>query len=176
MYPLLVPLIVECVFIGILSPNASLFSQAYVGRMDGPNLPFVPTKEDSDDKFADEVFIIMIVIAAAEEDNNTILPQCNLPLQGAMYITYTLKGHPVPCYQMFCMEPSEFISLCVELRECGLMRSTKNLDVEESVVMFVLITGQCQGQRIAVHRFMQKNDSGRTITCCSLWSNVYNIL
>jgi heme/copper-type cytochrome/quinol oxidase subunit 2 len=30
--------------------------------MDGPNLSFVPAKEDSDAKFFDELFIIMIAI------------------------------------------------------------------------------------------------------------------
>jgi len=38
------------------------------------------------------------------------------------YITYMLNGHPVPCYEMLCMEPPKFISLCGELRERSLMK------------------------------------------------------
>jgi hypothetical protein len=53
-----------------------------------------------------------------------------------MYITYMLNGHPVPCFQMFRMEPPDFIALCFELRECQFITSTRNLDVEESVVIF----------------------------------------
>lgn len=41
------------------------------GRMDGPNLPLVHTEEDSDDKFFEELSIIMFAIEATEEDNNT---------------------------------------------------------------------------------------------------------
>jgi hypothetical protein len=70
-----------------------------------------------------------------------------------MYITYMLNGHPVPCFQMFRMEPPDFIALCFELRECQLIKSIRNLDVEENVAIFLLLTRHCQGQRMAADRF-----------------------
>jgi hypothetical protein len=54
---------------------------------------------------------------------------------------------------MSCMEPLDFIALCFELRERQFIKSTRNLDVEESVAIFLLLTGHCQGQLIVVDRF-----------------------
>jgi hypothetical protein len=42
---------------------------------------------------------------------------------------------------MFRMEPPNFISLCFELRERQFIKSTRNLDVEESPAIFLLLTG-----------------------------------
>jgi hypothetical protein len=121
--------------------------------MDGSNLPFVPANEDRDEELDDQIFFLVSAIDSLDDDENTKMSQRNLPLRGAMYITYMLNGHLVPCFQMFCMEPPDFISLCFELRECQFIESTRNLDVEESVTIFLLLTGHCQGQRIAADHF-----------------------
>ncbi|XP_062170997.1 uncharacterized protein LOC133876767 [Alnus glutinosa] len=76
-----------------------------------------------------------------------------------MYITYMLNGHPVPCFQMFRMEPPDFRALCCELRERQLIKSTRNLDVEESVAIFLLLIGHCQWQWIATDRFQHSMET-----------------
>jgi hypothetical protein len=85
--------------------------------MDGSNLPFVPAYEDKEEELDDETFFLLSAIDSSDDNENTKMPQRNLPLRGAMYITYMLNGHPVPCFQMFRMEPPDFIALCFELRE-----------------------------------------------------------
>jgi hypothetical protein len=69
------------------------------------------------------------------------------------------NGHPVPCFQMFRMEPPSFIALCFELRERQFIKSIRNLDVEESVAIFLLLTGHCQGHRIAADRFQHSTET-----------------
>ncbi|XP_062164951.1 uncharacterized protein LOC133871533 [Alnus glutinosa] len=121
--------------------------------MDRSNLPFIPAYEDRDDEIDDEIFFLLSAIDSSDDDENTKMPQRNLPLRGAMYITYMLNSHPVPCFHMFCMEPPDFIALCFELKERQFIKSTRNLHVEESVAIFLLLTGHSQGQRIAANRF-----------------------
>jgi hypothetical protein len=127
--------------------------------MDGFNLPFVLVYEDRDDELDDEIFFLLSAIDLSDDDENTKMPQRNLPLRGAMYITYMLNGYPVSCFQMFHMEPSDFIALGFELRERQFIKSTRNLDVEESIVIFLLLTGHCQGQRIAADRFQHSTET-----------------
>jgi len=127
--------------------------------MDGSNLPFVPAYEDRDDEIDDDIFFLLSAIDSSDDDENTKMPQRNLPLRGAMYITYMLNGHPVPCFQMFRMEPPDFIALCFELKERQFIKSTRNLDVEESVAIFLLLTGHCQGQRIAADCFQHSTET-----------------
>jgi hypothetical protein len=57
------------------------------------------------------------------------------------------------------MEPPGFIPLCFELRERQFIESTWNLDVEESVAIFLLLTGHCQGQRIAADHFQHSMET-----------------
>jgi len=127
--------------------------------MDGFNLHFVLAYEDRDEELDDEIFFLVSAIDSLDDDENTKMPQRNLPLRGPMYITYMLNGHPVPCFQMFRMEPPDFISLCFELRERQFIESTMNLDVEESVAIFLLLIGHCQGQRIAADRFQHSMET-----------------
>jgi protein involved in sex pheromone biosynthesis len=70
-----------------------------------------------------------------------------------MYITCMLNGNPTPCKEMFRMEPPQFITLCTKLMERQIMRSTRYLDVEESVAIFLMIIGHSHGQRVASDRF-----------------------
>jgi hypothetical protein len=70
-----------------------------------------------------------------------------------MYITCMLKGNPTSCKEMFRMKPPQFKTLCTELMERQLMRSTRYLDVEESVAIFLMIIGHSHGQRVASDRF-----------------------
>jgi hypothetical protein len=131
--------------------------------MDGSNLPFIPTNEDKDKEFDDEIFLLMTAIDSSvdlsDDDENTNMPQCNLPLRRVIYITYMLNGHPVLCFQMFRIEPQEFISLCLELRERWFIKSTRNLDIEESVAIFLLLTGHRQGQWIASYCFQHSTET-----------------
>jgi hypothetical protein len=66
--------------------------------MAGANLPFIPSQEQSNDEFDEEMFVFMFVIEAGEEDEDehTNMPQRNLPLQGAMYIRYMLDTRQSP--------------------------------------------------------------------------------
>lgn len=89
--------------------------------------------------------MILVVLDISDDDENTKMPARNLPLRGAMYITCMLNGNPASCKEMFRMEPTEFIALCSELRERHLMTSTRYLDVEESVAVFLMIIGNNQG-------------------------------
>jgi putative heme degradation protein len=57
------------------------------------------------------------------------------------------------------MEPPNFIALCFELRERRLIKSTRNLDVEESVAIFLVLTGHCQEQRIVADRFKHSTET-----------------
>jgi hypothetical protein len=127
--------------------------------MDGSNLPFVPAYEDKEEELDDETFFLLSAIDSLDDDENTKMPQRKLPLRWAMYITYMLNSHPVPCFQMFRMEPPDFIYLCFELRECQFIKSTRNLDVEESVAIFLLLTGHCQGQQIAADHFQHSMET-----------------
>jgi hypothetical protein len=85
--------------------------------MDGSNLPFVPAYGNIDDEIDDDIFFLLSAIDSSDDVENTKMPQRNLPLRESMYITYMLNGHPVPCFQMFRMEPPDFIALCFELKE-----------------------------------------------------------
>jgi hypothetical protein len=127
--------------------------------MDGSNIPFNSMDEDSDDKFDDELNMILVVLDISDDDENTKMSVHNLPLQGAMYITCMLSGNPTPCKEMFRMEPPEFIALCSELRERQLIRSTRYLDIEESVDIFLMIIGRSQGQRVASDRFQHSTET-----------------
>jgi len=70
-----------------------------------------------------------------------------------------LNSNPTPCKEMFCMEPPQFITLCIELRERQLMRSTRYLDVEESMAIFLMIIGHSQGQRVASNRSQHSTET-----------------
>jgi hypothetical protein len=139
--------------------KAVLNSNVSVGRMDGSNIPFDSMDEDSEEEFDDEINLILVVLDISDDDENTKMPACNLPLRGAMYITCMLNGNPTSFKEMFCMEPLQFITLCTELRERQLMRSTKYLDVEESVAIFLMIVGHSQGQRVASDRFQHSTET-----------------
>jgi hypothetical protein len=89
--------------------------------------------------------MILAALDVSDDDENTKMPACNLPLRGAMHIMCMLNGNPTLCKEMFHMEPPEFIALCHELREHQLMRSIRHLDVEESVAIFLMFIGHCQG-------------------------------
>jgi hypothetical protein len=121
--------------------------------MDGSNMPFDSMDEDSNEEFDDEINMILAVLDISDNDENTKMLAHNLPLRGAMYITCMLNGNPTSYKEMFRMEPPEFIALCSELRESQLMRSTRYLDVEESVAIFLMIIGHSHGQRVASDRF-----------------------
>jgi uncharacterized protein YdcH (DUF465 family) len=55
--------------------------------MDGSNLPFVLAYKDRDEELDDEIFFLVSAIDSSDDDENTKMPQRNLPLRGAMYIT-----------------------------------------------------------------------------------------
>ncbi|XP_062170991.1 protein ALP1-like [Alnus glutinosa] len=126
--------------------------------MDGSNMPFDSMDEDSDEEFDDEINMILVVLDISDNDENTKMPAHNLPLQGAMYITCMLNGNPMSYKEMFRMEPLEFIALCSELRERQLMRSTRYLDVEESMAIFLMIIGHSQRQRVMLDRFQHSTE------------------
>jgi hypothetical protein len=123
--------------------------------MDGTNQAFIPVGKKEDDMF-DELFIIMTTLEETKLEENTKMPERTLPLHGAVYITYMLNGHPGPRYEMFHMEPLEFITLCCELRICG---HTWDVTVEEAIAIFVLIVGHCQGQRVESDRFQHSTET-----------------
>jgi hypothetical protein len=127
--------------------------------MDGSNFHFVPAYEDREEELDDEIFFLLSAIDSSDDDENTKMPQRTLPLQGAMYITYMLNGHLMPCFQMFHMEPPDFIALCFKLREHQFIKSTRNLDVEESVAIFLLLTRHCQWQQIVADCFQHSTET-----------------
>jgi hypothetical protein len=127
--------------------------------MDGSNIPFDSVDEDGNEEFDDELNMILVVLDVSDDDENTKMPTRNLPLRGAMYIMYMLNDNPTLCKEMFRMEPPEFIALCSELRECQLMRSTRYLDVEENVAIFLMIIGHNQGHRVASDCFQHSTET-----------------
>jgi len=147
--------------------EAVLNSNVSVGRMDGSSIPFDAMDEDSEQEFDDEINLILAVLDISDsddnddddDDENCKMPARNLPLRGAMYIRCMLNGNPTPFKEMFCMEQPQFITLCTELKERQLMRSTRNVEVEESVAIFLVVMGHCQGQRVASNRFQHSTET-----------------
>ncbi|XP_062166997.1 protein ALP1-like [Alnus glutinosa] len=141
--------------------EAVLNSNVSVGRMDGSNIPFDAMDEDSEQEFDDEINLILAVLDISDDDDdgNCKMPARNLPLRGAMYIRCMLNGNPTPFKEMFRMEQPQFITLCTELRERQLMRSTRNVEVEESVAIFLVVIGHNQGQRVASDRFQHSTET-----------------
>jgi len=143
--------------------EAVLNSNVSVGRMDGSNIPFDAMDEDSEQEFDDEINLILAVLDISDDDDdddgNCKMPARNLPLRGAMYIRCMLNGNPTPFKEMFCMEQPQFITLCTELRERQLMRSTRNVEVEESVAIFLVVIGHSQGQWVASDRFQHSTET-----------------
>lgn len=142
--------------------EAVLNSNVSVGRMDGSNIPFDAMDEDSEQEFDDEINLILAVLDISDDDDdddeNCKMPARNLPLRGAMYITCMLNGNPTPFKEMFRMEQPQFITLCTELRERQLMRSIRNVEVEESGYISYGYRPH-QGHRVASDRFQHSTET-----------------
>lgn len=140
-----------------------LNSTVSVARMDGYNIPFDAGHEDSEQEFDDEINLILVVLDISDldddDDENCKMPARNLPLRGAMYIRCMLNGNSTPFKEMFCMEQPLFITLCTELKERQLITSTRNIEVEESVAIFLVVMGHCQGQRVASDLFQHSTET-----------------
>ncbi|KAJ0509196.1 putative harbinger transposase-derived nuclease domain-containing protein [Helianthus annuus] len=79
---------------------------------------------------------------------------------GNIFIQEILNGHPRRCYEDFRLHVDVFKSLCSDLRMHYNLKETRNVSIEESVGIFLLILAHGCGNRLAQEIF---NHSGETI-------------
>ncbi|KAJ0895219.1 hypothetical protein HanPSC8_Chr09g0397941 [Helianthus annuus] len=79
---------------------------------------------------------------------------------GNIFIQEILNGHPRRCYEDFRLHVDVFKSLCLDLRMHYNLKETRNVSIEESVGIFLLILAHGCGNRLAQEIF---NHSGETI-------------
>ncbi|XP_075074562.1 uncharacterized protein LOC142162145 [Nicotiana tabacum] len=72
---------------------------------------------------------------------------------GFHFVKEMLEGHDKRCYEMFRMEKYIFLLFCKTLNEQYGLESTRNIIVEEMVVMFLMMVGHGVGNRMIQERF-----------------------
>ncbi|GKC63422.1 hypothetical protein Tco_1096020 [Tanacetum coccineum] len=116
------------------------------------------------------------------EDENTWLLLCGLVVKGIIIghnalnkkrlvchtssrtsnilIQEILNGHPRCCYEDFRLHLDVFKDLCSDLKEHYGLQATRNISIEESLGIFLMILAHGCGNRLAQETF---NHSGETI-------------
>ncbi|GJZ18498.1 hypothetical protein Tco_0554621 [Tanacetum coccineum] len=92
--------------------------------------------------------------------NKKRLACCTSCRMGNILIQEILNGHPRCCNKNFRLHLDVFKDLCSDLKEyCGL-KATRNVSIEESLGIFLMILAHGCGNRLAQETF---NHSGETI-------------
>ncbi|GJW27733.1 putative nuclease HARBI1 isoform X1, partial [Tanacetum coccineum] len=79
---------------------------------------------------------------------------------GNILIQEILNGHPRRCYEDFRLHLDVFKDLCSDLKEHYGLKATRNVSIEESLGIFLMILAHGCGNRLAQETF---NHSGETI-------------
>ncbi|GJS94085.1 hypothetical protein Tco_0801053 [Tanacetum coccineum] len=79
---------------------------------------------------------------------------------GNILIQEILNGHPRRCYEDFRLHLDVFKDLCSDLKEHYGLQATRNVSIEESLGIFLMILAHGCGNRLAQETF---NHSGETI-------------
>ncbi|KAL3523109.1 hypothetical protein ACH5RR_015943 [Cinchona calisaya] len=66
------------------------------------------------------------------------------------------------CISQFCMERQNFTIVFEMVRDVGGLRDTRNMILEEIIVMFVFVLAQHKKNRTVTYKFLR---SGETISC-----------
>jgi hypothetical protein len=128
-----------------------------------PNFVFYGAIDNvmDDDDWLEEMFVYLLHIESLienEVDEVDKIPQRTSALTGAAFVHEVLHGHRGTCYKLFRVKRDTFVSLADVLR-ANYLQDTHFVSVEESLAIFCLIVGHCQGIRATVDRFQHSTET-----------------
>lgn len=107
--------------------------------------------------------LVLTIAATIVQHHNTFLvkePCRDSSHTGMKFVMEILNGNDRRCQEMFRMEKHVFCKLCDRLRSYG-MCSSKGVQLEEAVCMFLMTLGHGVGNRMIQERFQR---SGETVS------------
>ncbi|XP_020082181.1 putative nuclease HARBI1 [Ananas comosus] len=122
----------------------------------------VMTMLDDDDDFWDEVLLVLLEEGYEEFNSSLYKRACRTrPFSGQQLVQDILFGHPDRGYQHFRMTNIMFEALRDDLIRRGLIQSTKNINVDKQLAIFLHGIGHGVTNRILAETFQH---SGETIS------------
>ncbi|KAM6582817.1 hypothetical protein CsatB_009819 [Cannabis sativa] len=107
---------------------------------------------DSDfDDFSD--FLMLYLLSDYNEKFIEKIPQRTSVLSGEDFVKQLLGGHERTCYELLRMDKNVFVELCTCLKQKEYIKDTREVKVEESVAIFLMIVGQNMRMRLIADRF-----------------------
>ncbi|KAM6595916.1 uncharacterized protein LOC133034767 [Cannabis sativa] len=120
--------------------------------MDDSSSSSSSSSTDSDfDDFSD--FLMLYLLSDYNEKFIEKIPQRTSVLSGEDFVKQLLGGHERTCYELLRMDKNVFVELCTCLKQKEYIKDTREVKVEESVAIFLMIVGQNMRMRLIADRF-----------------------
>ncbi|KAD3337085.1 hypothetical protein E3N88_32605 [Mikania micrantha] len=148
----------DCVAVGDQTMNLLQFQHT-----SNPNEHEEVNLDDDEDIFNNFKKLCVVVVKGillAHNLRNKRNPCHTSDYIGNIFINDVLNGHPRQCYDMFRMHVLVFRQLCLDLATKYGLKQTRNISIEESVGIFLMILAHGCTKRFVQESF---NHSGETI-------------